>query len=594
MISPITAAITVSNELFAQAIVVIDRSRADTLIEDYYRATAGTGGRTPSGIRYTMRAVLVAGLLIVMLQRPPTIRAILAMISDFSDQQLDQVGMGGQDLTAARSNSKRAYAKFHAWLSRRLEPLDSSPDIRARRTLNKDHRDQIASRTLEQREQSIAARERIADIVNSIVLGSIHDTLPEGFVGDLVADESTFDLAGDAYDLGAAPGRKRAAAYCGNYYARDRVVKTTDPADVMKLAGKGKAAFGLGLTAITRVGPPHALRSIPPVIVGISLHRTTSGDGAAVAEAIDQARRNGLLPDRPGGCRWPPLVVDMGYNPKEGFADLMIDRRYAWVGRYPKSWNIVHPAAPSKPDGPLPGPIQIAGAFYCPAAAKLAKQFSVQSTSVMLRQSPPGFLRHDDRLAAMLPMLMGQNSRPFRAQPTAGKPLTGRHRPAEVTKIKLVCPASMGRVRCPLKPSSMTAEADIPLLEPERAAATYRCCTNGSVTVTLTPAQLKRAQWGAPPGSWEHTLHFEAARALTEQRFSILKSRSVTGIEHLKFGARREPMIKLFLALAVAAANLNAQEAYERRTDKTESVRTRWRMLTEDLGHPPTRTPPRT
>lgn len=590
MITPIKPTLTADDAVFDQALQVVDRSGVDSMLDVSFRDDAAPGGRPQSGVEFTMRAVLVATLLTIMLQRPPTLRGILALIADLTDKQLALVGMPDQDMAGIRDDSKRTYAKFAALLDRRLRPIDPGDDLKARRTTNRDHRHHIESRTIDEHQASRRAEERLREVVNRLVAASVHDPLPDGFDGDLVADESIFDLAGNSYDLGAKPDRKRAASYCGRYYVRDRTSTVSGgSAHTVK-----KAAFGIGLTAITRVGPARALHSVPPVIVGIDIHEPTSGNAHAVAHAIDHARANGLLPQRSRRSAWPTLVVDMGYNPKADFAELMLERQYAWVGRYPKNWNTVIPSASVASEGPLPGPLQISGAFYCPAAKSLAKSFKVRATSAMLEQSPPGFLKHDNTLAALLPLLMGTNSRPFKALPTSGKPRPGRHRADPVTKMKFVCPAAMGRVRCPLKPESLGAEASVPLLEPDHEASTYQCCSKSSVTVTLTPEQLKLAQWGAPPGSWEHTLHFEAARALTEQRFSLLKSRSVTGIEHLKLGPRREPMIKIILALAVAAANLQAQDAYDRRAPHVESIATRLRYLEEDLGHPPTRTPPRT
>jgi hypothetical protein len=54
------------------------------------------------------------------------------------------------------------------------------------------------------------------------------------------------------------------------------------------------------------------------------------------------------------------------------------------------------------------------------------------------------------------------------------------------------------------------------MAEPDWPADAMACCSNSSITVYLTDAQLKMAQWDLIPLSWEHTLYFEAARALTE------------------------------------------------------------------------------
>jgi hypothetical protein len=62
----------------------------------------------------------------------------------------------------------------------------------------------------------------------------------------------------------------------------------------------------------------------------------------------------------------------------------------------------------------------------------------------------------------------------------------------------------------------------LPMAEPDWPAEAMACCSNSSTTVYLTEGELRMAHWDLIPGSWEHTLYFEAARALTEQRFSQL------------------------------------------------------------------------
>lgn len=51
---------------------------------------------------------------------------------------------------------------------------------------------------------------------------------------------------------------------------------------------------------------------------------------------------------------------------------------------------------------------------------------------------------------------------------------------------------------------------------------------------------------------WEHAEYFEAARAPTEQRFSHLKTPHVTGLGKLTYGPRRDPMIKLIMAVVAS------------------------------------------
>lgn len=611
MISPIRF----REERFVEALTVIDRSGVVTLIESAYEQHRLPGGRTPDGIVYTVKAALVAALLRIIECTPPTYAGVLATLAAFDSRHLDAVGMGGQDMTALRVDNAAEYRRFHAWLDRRLEPLDPGADLPARRVLNDDDVRARDGRSDAERERSERASQRIRTVMNNLVAASVHDQSPPGFHGDLVADESIFDLAGHSAGLGSRPDKHRAAAYCGRYYVRDRktgeVRETGRPRDIKK------AAFGIGLTAVTRVGPPYALHRVAPVIVGIAVHPPTSGSTEGLKDALDGMLAGNLGGTRTDRTRWPYLTVDMGYNPKRGFADLMLDYRYAAVARYPRHWNLVFASADPRVDpgeesetvadeatphtveadprpalAADPGPIQIAGAFYCPAVPDLSKMHNTQPTRELLDTKDFGL--RDARLRRILPFLMGVNSRPYRALPTQGRP--GAAGPAtKSVKIELVCPAAMRRVRCSLKPDSMTElPAGMPTVTPEWSAHERTCCSKSSVSVTLTGDQLRLAQWGLVPGSWEHTLYFEAARSLTEQRFSLLKSPHLTGIEHLKWGPRREPMVKIILALAVAATNLRIQAAFDRSEEPIDSMWVRWRQLAADLGHEPVRTPPRT
>lgn len=188
---------------------------------------------------------------------------------------------------------------------------------------------------------------------------------------------------------------------------------------------------------------------------------------------------------------------------------------------------------------------------------------------------------------------MGLNSRPRLSRPR-GRPPLGVP-PRFDVKVEQVCPAVQLRVRCPLKPDSMTRAAfGAPLAVPTWRADDLQCCAQSIVTVTLTPDQFKKSQWGLVGASWEHTLYFEAARARTEQTFSMLKSAHITNLADLNWGPRREPMVKILLALAIASTNHRIQKTYKSRQSREESLDIRRRQLRRYLGYEPAKTPPLT
>ncbi len=584
-----------SDNLFRQAKVIIQRSKAAELINGYYDDDKGDGGGQDTGcITYTVTAVLVAALGLIMLCRVPTYSSILQSIGSFSARQLAEVGMGGQDtsrIMGTAPDQRREYKRFYGWMERRLRPMDPSPDQPAKRITNAAHDAITSRRTIEQRATAEQAEERIRTVINRIVAGSIVNRAPVGAVGDLVADESIFDLAGPAPGLGVKAHRMRAASYCGRFYVRDKATGTIN----LDVRGQAitKSGFGIGMTALTRVGPPDALHAIAPVIVAIDIHPPTSGSVEGIRASLRHLNLNGFDTRYGRRGRWPFLTVDMGYNVKRGFARLMIDQKYSAVTAFPKHWTLTAASEPaSKADNAIPpGPIQVAGSFYCPAAQHLLEGFRPPKTRDLLADN--GWERHDTKLASVMPFLMGVNSRPFvssqRGRPTIGMPVEPR------VKAEFVCPAVQRRVQCPLKPESMNfAAVGAPLAEPTWQAQDRLCCAQSSVTVTLTEDQVRLAQWAFPGGSWDHILTYEANRALTEQRFSLLKSPHITGLSDLKWGPRREPMVKIILALAVAATNHRIQKKHDMGKRREESIDIHYRKLTKSLGHEPFRTPPLT
>jgi hypothetical protein len=582
----------VTDSHFRQAKAIIGRSRVAETINGYHR-DKNQGGQQADGISYTLSAVLVSALSLMMLGCMPSVIAILRVIGSLSPRQLAEVGMAGEDTSrifAVGAEQRREYRRFSAWLERTLLPLDSAPDQPAKRIPNAEHDRIIRRRTPQQQAAYDLAAERLRTVINDLVAGSILHKQPDGACGDIVADETIYDLAGPSAGLGIKPDKHRGACYFGRYYARDGRSGPLSP----DRRAAGKHGFGVGITAVTRIGPPDQLHAIPPVVVGIDIHEPTSGSPQGLRNSIEHMKRNGL-DTRPGhGRTWPLLTVDMGYNPKDDFAPLMIEHEYTPVVRYPRDWPLAEVSAnpPGSPDTqPLPGPVQYAGAFYCPAAEEVLRNHTVPKSRELLASN--GWAGHDTRLSNTLPFLMGTNSRPI-VNRKRGRPRLGA--PAEhQVKFELVCPAVQLRVRCPLKPASMTqAGFGVPLATPSWTAEERRCCKQSTIRVTLTDRQVKKAQWGLVAGTWEHMIHFEATRALTEQRFALLKSPYLTGMTEVAGGPRREPLVKILLALAVAATNHQIQKTHKARSVREESVDVRWRQLGHHLGGEPTRTPPRT
>lgn len=135
MIADFQPSYRLSDNMFRQAKIIIQRSEAAPLI-DSYEAPGSERPHTRQGIKYTIEAVLTCALSLIILGRTPSYKAILNTLADLSARQLAEVGMAGQDLSrlfGTRKDQDREYHRFERWLTRRLSPLDSQPDQPAHR-----------------------------------------------------------------------------------------------------------------------------------------------------------------------------------------------------------------------------------------------------------------------------------------------------------------------------------------------------------------------------------------------------------------------------------------------------------------------------
>ncbi|MER7558823.1 hypothetical protein ABTZ46_17895 [Nocardioides sp. NPDC126508] len=594
------AAHRTDDERFERALGLIEGSGVVDELEALNVARRGVGGRPPRGITYTMKGVLVALTLLIDRCTTPSMKRVLEeLVFRLDDEQLARLGMSirasQRDAVKKREPWGREYRRFMAWLARQVAVIDSEADQPARRITNAEDKRIRDARTSEDEEAAIEASEHGRRICNLLVAASVRDPHPDGYRGDIVVDESTFDVCKTSEDVGARATAKRSAVSIAGFYRRSEGV-LVEPG-TGKTSRVEKMGFGVGMTAVMRVGEPTALRRVVPVITAIDIHRPTAASLEGLRNALDCHAENGFDPrtrtSRPQrNARWPYLTVDMGYNPLRGFAELLIERRYSMIAGYPAHWSLVsqteHPEPTERTQEP--GPIVGHGDVYCPAAARLLRTGPLVTRVRDMKQN--GVAEHDARLRQLLPMLMGTNSRIKTGAARPGRPRRGEPTPVR-HRLDVVCPAVQGRVRCPLKPESLHASpAALPTVAPEWDATTYRCCEKSQTTIVFTEPQVKRYQGSFTPGSWEHLFHLEAYRAMTERQFQLVKSVHTTGLDKINYGPRREPLLKLILAIAVAVSNLEVQDAPVIRD--VDSVAERFENLARHLGRKPAKTPPRT
>lgn len=543
----------------------------------------GTGGRPPSPIiEYTLEGVLVALLLLVRHGRTPSIRAVLTcLLGELTPDQRTMLGVTRIVPAALLEQAwDDEYGRFYKWLNRALTPIDSGFDLPGQRVNVAVHERELTERTTDTRLRAAVARRLGAALINDLIAASVQESQPEGYRGDVVADETIIDVA-QRNKRDENGEWTRAACYLAAYYNQGKDDET----------GKAKRGHGVGITAVVRVGAPDTIHKVVPVVTAITVAQPTSGTPRHLDEALTHHRKNGF-DARQGGrnAAYPNCVTDMGYTAKKDYARILFRRRYSQISRFPKGHNHVHPLP--GPRGEDTGVIQMAGDVYCPIAERMtaAQKSLVIGTEGLDKVKAD---RHDRILRELHPLLMGRNSRLRQAGPP-GRPRNGAPRDKKY-RIELVCPAVQGRVRCPLKPDSLVLSdpATTPEVDPDWIAGEKTACSKSSVVVELPDKAFRQFHGTLPASSWEATLLYDSYRSLTERTFSHLKSRHVTPCRSLEWAPKREPYLLLVIAMSFVAMNLQAQESAPNK-DLPNPFRRNMSELEGLLGHKPIRVPPRT
>lgn len=577
---------------------IITRSNVVAMIAEWMRVDGiRVGGRSPKSA-FTLEAVLTMMAMLVSCGSPVTYASILRGIYELTDAQLRRVGMSltaHERAAAAEQRSfKREFHRFWAWCQLRLQVIDPSPHLEARRVTNHARARRIACTTPAEAARAATNADRLHKVCNALLWASIEPGALDDFAGHLVADGSIFPVSQLVAGMGSKPGKKRAAAPGAGFYLRQRSHELhTDDTGVDKTA-IGKIGYGYETTVTTSIGSLTQPGLVPRLALAMDLHTPSAGSTTSVLRCIDTAQANGLIPPRRRRAAPRTLTVDMGYLGSSVFARGLLERGFNLLHAYPNrrsSRGTVRGAytfASSDPDrrsvdAPNPGPVMDAGEFYCPAAAHLLGDH-VTKRRRDLAASSGGITRHDRRLAERLPFVMGRTT----GLHQGNKPDSSGRRP---WKIGLQCPAVQGRVRCPLMTDVAACDATIPEASPTWTREQYRCCS-GQVFVTLTEQQIKYVQAASTPGSWEHTLALENRRAVTESKFAHAKNRSVSGVTSVNHGPRREPLMAITIAFALVASNVSMQKGFV--PDATNVLRKGMAYIDRDLGHAATRRPPLT
>jgi hypothetical protein len=245
------------------------------------------------------------------------------------------------------------------------------------------------------------------------------------------------------------------------------------------------------------------------------------------------------------------LVPVLTRMPAAGIAlgDVLADSGYAH--RDAEAWAIPLRAAGAQliqdlhphdrgPRGTHHGAIIANGNLYCPATPKPLLQLGPLAPAA----APDEITAHDQQTAELAKHKLGRIS---------ADDADGYHR--------IMCPAAMGKIRCPLRPQSMTLSRDRPeiLTPPGHPPA---CCTQQTLTVPPQVAAKTRQKHDYP--SRQHRISY-ARRTGSERTFSTIKDPATTSIARGWCRLMGLTPLTLWLACLLAVRNQRILAAFDTR-----------------------------
>jgi hypothetical protein len=239
-------------------------------------------------------------------------------------------------------------------------------------------------------------------------------------------------------------------------------------------------------------------------------------------------------------------MVDDGVD----IGDVLADSGYSF--RDPATWatpirqlgaSLVQDLHPFDrgPKGTYGGAIVANGSLLCPATPAALLSLGPLGRGATAQQG-----EDHDRQAAELAR--------FRLGPVSAEDADGYYRVA--------CPAESGKVRCPLKPASMTLGFDRPEnLSPPGTPP--RCCRQRTITVPVTVTLKTRQKHPYPSVAWRRSY---ARRTAAERAFSTLKDPASTDMRRGSCRLMGRTKNLIMVTGAVVVRNIRILDSFERLT----------------------------
>jgi hypothetical protein len=185
------------------------------------------------------------------------------------------------------------------------------------------------------------------------------------------------------------------------------------------------------------------------------------------------------------------------------------------------------------------------GSLYCPAAPR-----ALLGTGPLARTATPAqAAQHDAKTAEAARYKLGRITRDDE---------DGYHR--------VQCPAAMGKIRCPLRPASMTLDRDRPeiLQPPEHPPA---CCTRQTVTVPPDVLAKTAQKHDYPAAAWRRSY---ARRSAAERGFATAKDPASNTISRGWCRLTGLTPLMLFTTTLLAVRNQRILAAWNSRQEETQ------------------------
>lgn len=557
-----------TTQALRMAVDIIDRSGVVDLIQPGLPPQTRRGPKTRLP-QYQLRAVLIVMFELAWAGKKLSWpNAAKALWFRYSKKQLALIGLtgwrdsdrsrsmraalkgAGPQTPAARKAARRMWKaevqRLQEFADKAFAPIDDTP-----LPANVRH-PQDAYKAARQSTPALQdAHTRQKQVVNALVYASLlhgnaarHPHLDPTNLTDGILKHYTHDVAIDEKEVVVSLGHGRKGTR--------PVVSIATP---FKKVRREKSPDAFGLTIAVAIARPNN-RRIPNVALGIALHDPGPGSRQGALDALNAQAVTTTRPPVTGAARHY-VIFDEGYTPRDHLNADLIDRGYSAVWKYQSKWITTRTLAPAETgDAPI---TLFNGRPVCPgmplSQLRDLDGFDAPDPKESDDVLGPELLAHAPSEALLSAVAMGRNGRPKKAKrPGRGRPAKGTPDLEGHYTVELVCPAIENRARCGIVVDSLALDSTVEDVPAPPRHNQPRCCTNGTQTVRLNPAEVKIFQ-DKMVGTWDHEDLYRVARARNEAFNARVMDDQNGNLKLGTFTFNKNAPVALATAMTIAVAN---------------------------------------